>query len=49
MLKPVLFTAQTETAMNDKGEAGTERRNTGWLWVWAAFVIYFALEVARLS
>ena len=49
MLKPVLITAQTETAMSDKGETGTERRNTGWLWVWAVLVIYFAFEVARLS
>jgi hypothetical protein len=21
----------------------------GWIWVWGAFVVYFALEIARLS
>ena len=35
--------------MNDKGEFATKRRNTGWLWVWAALVIYLVLEIARLS
>ena len=27
----------------------SERRRLGWVWVWAVFVIFFALEVARLS
>ena len=35
--------------MSGNGKSETERRRTGWIWVWAAFVIYFAFEVARLS
>lgn len=27
----------------------TPRRRLGWLWVWAALVVYFAFEVMRLS
>ncbi len=35
--------------MNGNGKSGIQRRRTGWIWVWAAFIIFFALEVARLS
>ena len=35
--------------MNDKGETRVQRKRFGWIWVWAAFVIFFALEVARLQ
>ncbi len=30
-------------------ESKPRQRRLGWVWVWAALVIYFAFEVARLS
>jgi len=35
--------------MNGKRKSGVERRRLGWVWVWAAFIIFFVLEVTRLS
>jgi len=35
--------------MTSKQESVQERRLPGWLWVWAAFVVFFALEAVRLS
>ena len=35
--------------MMSNRKRGLERRRLGWVWVWAVFVIFFALEVARLS
>jgi hypothetical protein len=35
--------------MTSSKESRPERRRLGWIWVWCALVIYFALEVARLS
>jgi hypothetical protein len=30
-------------------EAKPRQRRLGWVWVWAALVIFFAFEAARLS
>ena len=35
--------------MTSNHESDSGRRSLGWVWVWAALVIFFALEVARLS
>jgi hypothetical protein len=35
--------------MTGNYESKPRARRPGWIWVWAALVIYFALEVARLS
>ena len=35
--------------MTSNRKFGSERRRFGWVWVWAVFVVFFALEVARLS
>ena len=35
--------------MNRSNESGMQRKPIGWVWVWAAFVIFVALEIARLS
>ena len=35
--------------MTSNRKSRSERRRLGWVWVWAVFVVFFALEVARLS
>jgi len=35
--------------MTSNDEPTLRHRLPGWLWVWAAFVVYFALEAMRLS
>ncbi len=35
--------------MTSKQQTVKERRRVGWLWVWAVFIVFFALEAARLS
>ncbi len=35
--------------MTSNRKPGSECRRLGWVWVWAVFVVFFALEVARLS
>ena len=35
--------------MTDNYETKPLQKRLGWIWVWAALVIYFAFEVARLS
>jgi hypothetical protein len=35
--------------MTGNYESKPRQRRLGWMWVWAAFVIYFAFEIARLS
>ena len=35
--------------MTDNYDAKPQQRRLGWIWVWVAFVLFFAFEVARLS
>ena len=35
--------------MTSNYESKPRQRRPGWIWVWAAFVIYFAFEAARLA
>ncbi len=35
--------------MTSNYESKPRQRRLGWIWVWAAFVIYFAFEAARLA
>jgi len=35
--------------MTSNQQSTSRHRLPGWLWVWAAFVVYFAFEVMRLS
>jgi hypothetical protein len=35
--------------MTSNYESKPRQRRLGWFWVWAALVVYFAFEVARLS
>ena len=44
---------RTERMMNRKCRTNTDatapRRRCGWLWVYGTFMVFFALEIARLS
>jgi hypothetical protein len=44
-----LYRRGRRPTMMSNPKRGSERRRLGWVWVWAVFVIFFALEVARLS
>ena len=44
-----IFRPERRPTMTDNYESKPQQRRLGWLWVWAAFVIYFAFEVARLA
>ena len=35
--------------MTSNYQSKPRERRLGWIWVWAALVIYFVFEVARLS
>ena len=43
------FRPGRRTTMTGNYESKPQQRRLGWIWVWAALVIYFAFEVARLS
>lgn len=35
--------------MRNNSHSEPRQRRLGWVWVWGAFAIYFAFEIARLS
>ena len=35
--------------MRSNKHSKPRQRSLGWIWVWAAFLIYFAFEIVRLS